>query len=161
MASPQVVSLPDELVELVESGVTILVGTRDARLRPECVRAVGASVRGDRRAIRVVLNEATSARTAANAAAGSPVAVTFSRAADHRTVQLKGRCLRVGAGTPEDHELARRYLSAFTEALYVVGVSRALARRLRVEPCLAIEVEVGELFQQTPGPEAGQRLGTS
>ncbi|MGZ3418640.1 MAG: pyridoxamine 5'-phosphate oxidase family protein [Polyangiales bacterium] len=150
--------LPEELVDFVEGGVSLLVGTRDESLLPEAVRAVGATVSTDRTRVTLLFNEAVSARTLANIEAGSAVAVTFSRPIDHRTVQLKGPVASVRAGTDADRVVAERYLSAFTEALYLVGMSRALVRRVRVWPAVAVEVAIAELFQQTPGPTAGERL---
>jgi len=152
------VTLPAELVELVESGVSIMVGTRDSRLRPEAVRAVGCSVGDDRRTLSIALNEATSRRTIANLEAGSSMAVTFNRPSDHRSMQMKGPCVGLRKGTAADEENVRRYLAAFTEALYLVGVSRAASRRVRGVPCVVAQIEVRELFEQTPGPVAGNRL---
>ncbi|MBV8758434.1 MAG: pyridoxamine 5'-phosphate oxidase family protein [Deltaproteobacteria bacterium] len=152
------VALPAELVDFVESGVSVLVGTRDAALKPEAQRAVGCVVRGDRRVLAVLVPEGTGARTLANLAAGSPVAVTFSRIVDHRTVQVKGACERVREASAAEIEAARRYVSAFTEALYFIGMSRAISRRLGLEPLWVVEVGVGELFEQTPGPGAGARM---
>ena len=152
------VSLPKELVEFVESGVSILIGTRDDKLRPECMRATGALVASDRHSITLLVPAQTGARTIANLKAGSPLSVTFSRPIDHRTVQVKGRASSVRAPSALEQQTAHRYLSAFVEAVYVVGVSRALSRRMRVEPCVAVDFAISELFQQTPGPEAGKPL---
>jgi len=138
--------------------VSILVGTRDTRLRPEALRAVGCVVGAERRTLAVLMNEATARRTVANLEAGSPVAVTFNRPMDHRSVQVKGPCLGVRTGGAAEEEIVRRYLAAFTEALYLVGVSRATTRRVRGLPCMVAELEVRELFEQTPGPVAGQKL---
>lgn len=153
------VRLPEELVDFVESGVSVLVGTRDGALEPETQRAVGAAVSRDRTTIQILLPELTGRRTLANLAAGSPMAVTFSRIVDHRTVQVKGACAGVRAATAQEVEAAQRYVAAFTEALYFIGMSRATARRLRIEPLWVVEVMVGELFEQTPGPSAGEKLG--
>jgi hypothetical protein len=156
---PDALHLPEELVDFVEGGVSLLFGTRAADGTPECVRAVGVSVSADRRRVTLLLNDAVSARTLAYLEAGSPAAVTFSRPIDYRTVQLKGPVSSVRRGTEADRAIAERYNSAFTEALYLVGMSRAVSRRLRVWPATAVEVEIAELFQQTPGPSAGERLG--
>lgn len=152
------VALPAELVEFVESGASVLVGTRDAQLRPECMRAAGCIVSKDRKALALLLPEITGRRTIANLEAGSPVATTFSRIVDHRTMQVKGMCVRVRPAGAAELEVARRYLAAFTESLYFVGLSRAIVRRFRVEPCVVAEIDVRELFEQTPGPGAGARL---
>jgi hypothetical protein len=152
------VALPEELVDFLESGASMLVGTRDGALRPECLRAAGCIVDPDRSSLRVLMNAATAARTVANLEAGSPIAVTFSRPVDHRTVQVKGTCRRVRPADSNEHEVAERYLALFTEALYVVGMSRAMVRRMRVAPTVVAEIQVLELFHQTPGPGAGRRL---
>lgn len=157
-AGSAAVTLPAELVDFVESGVSVLVGTRDGALRPEAMRAVGCVVSRDRRTLGVLVPELTGQRTLANLAAGSGVAVTFSRIVDHRTVQVKGPCAGVRVASAAEVEAARRWVAAFTEALYFIGMSRATARRLRIEPLRVVDVVVGELFEQTPGPSAGQRL---
>lgn len=154
------VTLPAELVDFVESGVSMLVGTRDAQLRPEALRASGCIVAADRTRLSLLANVETARRTVANIEAGSPIAITFNRPIDHRTVQVKGRCHGVRRGGPGEDEVARRYIAVFGDALYQVGLSRAFVRRMRVAPCVVVEVEVCELFEQTPGPAAGRRLET-
>ena len=111
-----------------------------------------------RRSLLLLMNAATAARTVANLGAGSPIAMTFSRPVDHRTVQVKGTCLTVRPAAPHEQAAAERYLALFTEGLYVVGMARAIVRRLRVTPALVAEVLVRELYHQTPGPGAGRRL---
>ena len=152
------VTLPAELVDFVESGASVLVGTRDMQLRPETMRGAGCIVAQDRKSLRLLLPAITGRRTLANLEAGSPISVTFNRIHDHRSVQVKGMCLQVRPTDASEHEVVRRYLAAFTESLYFVGLSRAIVRRMRVEPCMAVEIDVRELFEQTPGPGAGARL---
>ena len=62
------------------------------------------------------------------------------------------------ATTAADAELQQRYLAAFVDQLYMVGVPRALGRRMRTAPSVAVTFEVEEVFAQTPGPGAGRRL---
>ena len=149
--------LSAELVEFVESGVSLLCGTRDAQLRPDCCRAVGAIVR-DRASVTVLLNPLTAKRTLANLAGGGPVAMTASRPIDYRTIQVKGTASAPRPATEAEQMIAQRYLAAFTEALYLVGLQRAVVRRLRVAPAVAIELAITDVFQQTPGPQAGVKL---
>jgi hypothetical protein len=82
-------------MDLVESGVSILVGTRDEQLRPVSVRGVGARVSSDRRSVTVYLPEATSQKPVENLRANGEIAVAFSRPFDNLAVQIKGRCSRV------------------------------------------------------------------
>jgi hypothetical protein len=150
--------IPEELVDFFEGGTSILVGTCDAAQRPENARAVGARVARDRRRIEIYLNEATAARTLANLKTNPRIAVCFCRPIDHRTVQVKGRALSSRTADDSEKVVVERYLSAFVEALYLVGMTRSLTSRLGRWPSVVVELEVSELFHQTPGPGAGRRL---
>ncbi len=150
--------LPEEWVEFVESGVSILVGTRDEALRPEASRAVGAAISPDRRRLQVFAPEATSSRTCENAAATLRVAVTFSRPFDHRSIQLKGPVVAVRPALPEERAIQERYLAAYVEQLYLVGLPRGMTRKIRYWPSMVIELEIESVFVQTPGVGAGRRL---
>jgi hypothetical protein len=147
--------LTAELAEFLESGVSILVGTRDARLRPTCMRAMGASVDRSIGRVTILLPEACAAQTLGDLRDNGRVAVTFSRPFDHKSVQLKGVCDEIRPSTPEEHALEERYRAAFSEQLYAVGMPRAVTRRMRTTPSVAVVFEVRQLFEQTPGPRAG------
>jgi hypothetical protein len=152
------VQIPPELVDFFEGGVSVLMGTCDANLKPEGTRAVGAVVAPDRAHITVFLNEANSERTLANLAVNPRAAICFTRPIDHRTVQVKGRVLTVRRTLDSEKPRLDRYLSAFVEALYLVGVTRATAGRIAYWPSMAVEITVEDLFHATPGPGAGGRL---
>jgi hypothetical protein len=150
--------LSAELVDFVEGGVSILVGTRDEALKPEAMRALGAQVGAGRDTIVLFLPEATSVRTRANAEKTGVLAVTFSRILDHKTIQVKGRVNFIRPTTAEERALQERYHVAFSEQLSLAGVARSVSRRARKFPSWAVEVSVDELFAQTPGPGAGKRM---
>jgi hypothetical protein len=150
--------LSREWVEFVESGVSILVGTRDEALRPEAGRGCGAAVTALGARILVLVPELTSARTCENAAATGRVAVTFSRPFDHRALQAKGSVIDVRAARDADRAVVDRYVASYVDQLYLVGIPRAVSRKLRCWPAMVIELEVEALFVQTPGIGAGRRL---
>jgi hypothetical protein len=152
------VVLPADLVEFAESGVSVLVGTRDAALRPYATRAFGASVHEGRKGITVYLSETVSQRTLADLRDNPEIAVTFSRPIDHRSIQVKGRVLDIAATTPAQREIQERYLSAWVEQVFVVGLPRAIGRRMQLFPSYAVRIALRELFHQTPGPDAGRRM---
>ena len=153
-------ALPADLAEFFESGVSILVATRDAELRPACVRGAGASVRAAEGVVTVYLPQATAARTLANVRDNGQIAVTFSRPLTHYSIQIKGVCALSRAGTEEDRALQQRYRAAYAEQLHAVGLPRAAAARLAWWPSVAVDIAVSDLFVQTPGPTAGRRLET-
>ncbi len=150
-------TIPNEIVDFVESGVSILVGTRDAGLRPATMRGVGARVDASRRELTVYLPTATAARTVANLRDNGEIAVAFSRPIDHVAVQLKGRCREVRPARAAERDVPERYAVAFMENTYAVGMPRSLMKRLCVWPAWAVTFAVRDVFSQTPGPGAGKR----
>lgn len=152
------IALSRDLIEFLESGVSVLVGTRDAKLRPEALRAYGVVVAPDRSRLTVYVPDALAARTLANIADNHSLAITFSRPIDHRTLQVKGAVRATRASGPEDRAIQERYLAAFVEQLYCVHIPRALTRRLQYFPSTAVELEITDVFMQTPGPGAGRRF---
>lgn len=157
-AGPRV-HLDDELVELIEGGASMLVGSVDAKLRPECARALGVEVGPDRSTLTVYLNAALAETTRANLETNPRIALGFSRIHDHRSIQLKGTVRSIRPTNPRDQEIQARYRVAFAEQLTQAGVPRSVTLRLALVPSLALEVELHELFDQTPGVGAGRRLG--
>lgn len=157
MSAPPVL-ISTELAETFEGGVSILVGTRDSARVPEGALGVGAIVHPDRRRITILLPTEPNARAIANVRETGIIAVAFSNSIDHQTTQVKGRVLEVRAGTEEEHEVCIRYRVALAERLAIVGQLRSVVRGVVVWPATAVTFEVEDLFQQTPGPGAGERL---
>ncbi|MEA2752320.1 MAG: hypothetical protein QOI41_6463, partial [Myxococcales bacterium] len=157
---PLATPISEELASFLESGISILVGTRDAQRRPTAMRAMGASVAADRRTVTIFLPEQTAARTLANLALedGGRIAVTFSRPSDYRSLQIKGRCLGTRRTTEEERTKLESYSAAFVVDLEVVGLARQLTERLTSWPSIALQVAIEDLYEQTPGPGAGQKL---
>lgn len=147
--------LSNDLAAFLESGVSLVVGTRDRDLAPEAALAAGLRVGPDRRAVTVFLPEEPAARTIENLRANGDVAVTASRPADYRTVQLKGRLLRIARLPEHERPTLIACRDALVRQLAAVGWAPELTGRLAVWPCLAADVEIVAVFDQTPGPRAG------
>lgn len=151
--------ISQDLADFFEGGLSILVGSAAPDNRPECMRAAGTLVDRASDRITIFIPAAGADRTIENLRKSGRIAVTFSRPHDHRTCQVKGRVLNIGKSTREDEKVQERWLGGFVEQLAIVGVSRASARRWRLYPSHAVEFAVEELFDQTPGPGAGRKLG--
>jgi hypothetical protein len=149
------------LAAFLQSGLSMVVGTRDADLRPEVARAVGLRVEADGAEATVFVPVSTGADTLANLEANGRIALTCSRPADHRTLQLKGGVLEIRAADERDRGDIERYRQDFAEVLGYVGVPPRLTGRVQAWPCHAVRFRVEALFQQTPGPGAGVALGRS
>jgi hypothetical protein len=150
--------LNDETMELLGSGVTIHVATADAGLRPEYTLGAGVRAHRDRRTVTVYVARVLLYRTLENIEANGRIAVALSRPSDHRSIQIKGRVAAVRDSGPADGETQQRYGAALVEQLAIVGVPRSLVRRLSAWPSVAIDIDVAEVYAQTPGPSAGARI---
>jgi hypothetical protein len=150
--------LPPDVVTFVESGPSLVVGTRDAELVPDAVRAVGLRVWPGASRLTIFLATATSARAAANARSTGLLAITVSDPPTHRTYQIKGKVRDVRDAAAGDRAVIEKYVDDFADILATVGMPRPLTRRLTRWPALAVDLDIDEVFGQTPGPGAGNRM---
>jgi Pyridoxamine 5'-phosphate oxidase len=158
MASGPYPLLTEEIAELVASGVDIVVATRDRDLAPESMAAVGGWVHPDGHTLTVYLPELLATATERNLRENGEVAVTMSRPADHKSVQVKGKFVALRPSSEADRQLQLVGRAALVEQFVIVGVPRSTTRRLVWWPSLALEVRAESVFEQTPGPRAGEPL---
>jgi hypothetical protein len=150
--------IPQEIVDLLQTGVSVVVGTRDASLAPESTRAWGIRVAEDRASVTVFLTEAISEKTLQNLHENGLIAISCTRPTDHQACQVKGRLRTIRPADQQDAESSRRWHRDFVGELIAIGVPTELAEAWITEPALAVEVDVTDLFAQTPGPGAGEKV---
>lgn len=148
--------LTSELVEFMEGGVSLLIGTRSAELRPAGRRAFGARIDAEQSAATVFVPACGAELVLANLKDNGQVAATFARPLDNRALQLKGRCLNVHETSAAERAFQDRYFAAFSEALLLLGQQPKLLRRVRYFPSYAVTFRIESMFEQTPGPDAGR-----
>lgn len=147
------------LVRFLQRPVMILVGTVDPAARPEIGRGVGSIVRPEAGQIDLLVSRWQWPATIANVESAGRAAATFSRPADYETYQIKGRARLRAAGAAEA-ELAHAYCRDTLAALMELGIAPELVVHWHAARDLAVvSLSVDEVFSQTPGPLAGQRIG--
>ena len=151
--------IPEPVVASFAGGLSLLVASCDARARPVTARGVGLRVWPDRAGLTLFLPQATSGAVVANLAEHPPVALVLSRPNDYHTVQLKGAATGVRAARDDERALVDAFMEAFGALVEDLGVPRDLWQRVPCWPCFAVDVQVGEVFLQTPGPGAGAAVG--
>jgi len=147
-------------VELITGRVSIIVASRDARLRPHLMRAVGCRMSADWRLVTVLLPEGGSREVLQDLRDNRQIAVVFSRPSSNRTIQLKGNDATVTPSGPDDKALAERYLHGFIEEIGQLGHAADVAHTILGHDgaLMAVHFTVAAAFEQTPGPTAGQPL---
>ena len=113
----------------------------------------------DGRELVVLVPVAPAGATAANLRDNGRVAVLFSRASDHRSLQVTGRARSVEPAAESDRAAIDRYRCELAQELARVGMPPRLTLRAAHWPCLAVRLSVEAIYVQTPGPGAGAPLG--
>jgi len=134
------------------------MGTRDANLVPETTRLMGVVLDADGESLTVFLPDATGKRALANLKDNGHVAITCSHPANHLSFQLKGEVTSIRRAKGRERGVVDRYRADLAHRLGEVGVSLEVSSRLSGWPAHAVRVRVREVFEQTPGPGAGERF---
>jgi hypothetical protein len=150
--------IPAELIHFLQSGLSALVGTCDAALRPACCRAVGVVVHEGGERMTLFVPEVAGARIIANLHENRHVALTMSHPTSHRTVQMKGSVTELRKALSTERVIVTRYVEAFAAHVDDIGMPRARVHQVAAWPAWAVEFEVEHIYTQTPGPRAGKPL---
>lgn len=163
MPTPTAALLSPDDVAFIGRGVSTLVASRDARLRPSVMRAMGSTVTADGRCVTVYLSRLQARQLLHDLASCGRIAVTFSEPASHRTLQLKGRALRLRETCAQDQAVIERYRAGMYVAVGAVGLGPGFVDAMlaaELDALVAVEFTPDEAFDQTPGPRAGNALGS-
>lgn len=155
--------LPPDLLAMMARGVSVIVASRDAALRPSVMRAVGSRVDDGGQDVTVYLSRPQSRQVIQDIAATGHIAVVFSEPSTHRTVQLKATHAQMRPAEPHDQPVLQAYLASMEHEIHAVGHARELARAMlahRLEDLVAVRFTPEQAFDQTPGPRAGTPLGS-
>ncbi|NKX44638.1 hypothetical protein [Roseicyclus persicicus] len=159
-ASPKPGCLPIDLVAFVQGGVAPILGVRTPDGRPLVGSAVACRVR-EMRVLRVFVERRRHEALLGAVAAGSAIAATFSRARDHRSIQVKAPAAQLGDPSPDDLPEIARQCGLLLDELLELGYTRpqAIAYTAFDPDGLAVVEFIPErAFTQTPGPGAGAEL---
>ena len=147
-----------DLERCLTPGLSILVGTVDPHGSPASCRGIAIASDDNLQTLTVYVPVATGQETIRNVALTRRIAVAASNPADNCSTQLKGTTIDARIARDEEASCVRRALDAFSDSLDRVGVPRRLTRSVAHWPAFAITLRVEEIFEQTPGPQAGCRL---
>jgi hypothetical protein len=153
-------ALPAHLVASLQGGVTATLGAQSRTGRP--IIGIGMACRVlDMAEVRILLSRNANLPLIEAVLHGSAIAATFSRARDHRSIQLKSPQARIGEVAPDDHCEAARQSAILADELMELGYSRAQAEVYafcNATDLVALAFRPERVFTQTPGPGAGAEL---
>ena len=150
--------IPDKLVEFLTGPVVLLVGTASTALRPSGAYAFGLTADAEKDVITFFLPDVEGEDVLRDLRENGRVAVTASQGGSHETYQVKGRLIE--ARPVDDGEKA--FQDAYREkaiAHYTpLGVPEGYFGSMVYDPSTAVSFRLEEVFDQTPGPAAGDKI---
>lgn len=154
--------IPDRVVEVIHGPAWMCAGTRDDRLRPAHTFVVGAMVHSDRETVAFFVPKSRSERILSHLKSNGWVALTVALPT-HEAYQLKGLYLSSRAADAKDRTVQDIYRAKLITATVQGGYPEPLVRPLVLgyvyQPAVAITFRPEEIFVQTPGPQAGKKIG--
>jgi len=149
--------IDDELATFLQPGpFSVIVAACSVELEPETVRAWGLRLLDDRRTIEVCVGREPARRLVELLHQRDAVALAIANITTYQALQLKGRCVELGEADDADSARVRAHGEAFVEGLQQVGIGAEAARGMLVSDVVRLRIVPDRMFNQTPGPEAGQ-----
>lgn len=152
--------IPGKIVDFIEHANVGHAGTRDRNLVPHGHKMCGWTLAPDGHTLTILVPEGGRAHLLESLEDNGQIAVTIEDYPVHEAYQFKGQYLRHRPAVSDDIERARRIREDFlNKVLPIAGEVAVHAIRAFVQtPVLAIDIDVREVYLQTPGPGAGSRL---
>lgn len=152
--------IPERLVRYFHGPTFFHLGTRDRDLQPTRTSGFAVLVHDDRETVTVMVGTEAGRRSLANLADNGRVALGSARAT-HCSYQLKGTLLAVREASAEDVARTATYQEILWKALAELApeeLAKKYVLGMATRPATAITFRVEDVYQQTPGPGAGERI---
>lgn len=154
-----------EQTRLLQGPVSIMVSSCGPLRRPHVARGIGCCVGADRSGVAVLVQASAAVQVLDDICSTGKVAVVFSEPLSNRSLQLKGHDARIESIGPAGLELAQAWARSYAREIECRTPPAWTAARLAgaLVPPSAQELALiaftpQALFDQTPGPHAGERL---
>ena len=152
--------VPPKIVDFLRYANVAHAGTRDARLVPHGHSVCGWILAPDLRTLTVIVPEGAQKHLIESLQDNGQLAVTVEKYPENETYQFKGRYLSHRPAVQSDVELVQRIREGFIEAVLPVAgeLAESALRSFIQRPVLAVDMDLREIYEQTPGPGAGARI---
>jgi hypothetical protein len=148
-----------EVAALLSTGVSLIVCTVDVQGMPDANRAWSTQVLDGGTRLRVSISD-DSHGLIENLRATGRLAVTYTEIQELTSYQVKGRVTsEIEPESAADRTRRETYITEFAANIHRTdGTALDLIDRLMPRSFLVFEMDVEEVFDQTPGPSAGRQL---
>jgi hypothetical protein len=152
--------IPGKLIRFLEHDANVaFAGSRDGDLVPFGHRVSGWRVGTDHRTVTILFPDEVLPRLVESLQQNGELAVTVEAFPSHETYQFKGHYLRHREIDDGDVEAADRLRGRWVKSNRMFShTPEDVLKGFVSPPSLAVDIEVLEIYLQTPGPGAGTRL---
>lgn len=152
----------DETVRrFLDRSLSVNVATGDRDGRPLVARAVAARVSSNGERLTVLLDGRANTTLVGAVKETGRLAVVFTEPSTHRSIQIKDDSTTIAIPTAEEVAVTGPYIDGFIAELAGMGFSEAFVRAVMAfDPAdlVALHLNPAAVFDQTPGPKAGERI---
>lgn len=153
--------LSDSIVAFIQREVAIDVASCSSNLRPSACRGFACRVSADRQCLTIFVRRGEAAQLLQDVLGQDVIAVVFCLPATEKAIQIKGRQVKLSAATAQDLVDVNQYRDSFVDGIVKLGYNRdfGMAYMATEEGQLvAVSFTPEVVFEQTPGPRAGQPM---
>ena len=148
--------LSQKFIDYIHGGNGMIMGTRDASLKPEFQRVLGAKV-VDGNHIKIFLDGKTAGRIFQNLEDNQLVSVTTCSNI-FESYQFKGKSIRWAESSEEEIRMVDVYMKNFGESMKDFGLGENFVYKYPHSQMVTLWMEVTDIFEQTPKIGTGQKL---
>lgn len=154
--------LSDSTVAFIEREVAIDISSCSASLRPSACRAFACRVAPDRQRLTLFVRRREATQLLQDVLVRDVVAAVFCLPATEVAIQIKGCQVSLSAATADEVRHIQAYCDGFVDAIVQLGYDREFGQSyMAIDPdqMVALSFTPEVVFEQTPGPLAGQCIG--
>ncbi len=150
--------IPENLVEFIHGNTFMYIGARNEKLQTTCNRVLGAKVNPDGDSFTCFIPKAVTDKLVSYLDACNKTAVTMATIPSHEAYQFKGTCISVREADDSELTYAQAYLDKMVAFTSQFGIPEEAFSNFIVDPSIAVTIKIEEIYDQTPGPEAGKLI---
>jgi hypothetical protein len=148
--------ISEKLKTYLHGGNGMVMGTRDASMKPEFQRVLGAIV-VDESHLKIFLDGKTAGRIFENLSDNQMIAVATC-SFTFESYQFKGKSIRWAESTAEELEIIEEYFRNFSVSMKDFGLGEDFVFKYPHSQMVTLLMEVTDIFEQTPKTGTGQKI---
>jgi len=153
--------IPENIIDFLQKQIFIHIGTRDAKLRGREIMGWGIRPGTDKKTITAFIPQSVAEKTLSNLKDNGRIAVTCVFPPGNISFQFKGTYISHQNATAQDEALLDKHVSGYLPFLTSLGLPTdfmAGIKDIAYKPAYGITFGVEEIFNHTPGPDAGKKI---